>query len=867
MKYIYVLLTVIFLCSCKENKTSIPQPEKPTDTSVAAVAEERPEIDIVDAVISQLSLNTDKSVYEYNIKEQSPLNADETLVILAEIEGENAKYDDMAFTSHIIIANTTTKTVLNYFTQTSSGNGWVSDAIMLTNISINTEPYTLNATDTAFGLTISHRSGSQPNPYNEKHLSLYTKKDSTLQKILDYYPIYERGGEVNVNACFAEYITMDKQLMVSDDKTNGFNDIIVKQTNSKTTYQEDENGDCNPIEELISVEDYYLKYDGELYTETYQKATTIENDSINFQMKIRDLEFKNLPLKEATNFDSFIDPDDYKRVDAKTFKIDQIYPDYTEGDYGHNAIAAHRLNISETFYTLLITVKKGDSEMETLLINYRLDGSLIDYKVVSYDEIAEGWSRRVSRISKHTITTNYITWFDDKEIQQIEYTINNNGKIIEEHSEYLHKTIPNYHVINSVLEHFDIKWIQLKTNLITSKTLAESPEETVIVLPRVTDEEEGYLQLKVDIVVADNDSENNNRKYIKSKEPMALTSDAVQLRQLKIGDTTYAISEDSKAYGIKAQYSTSSQIVVYENETLSLFVRDNETLKTILNQYDVKLYTGEWVNECTGETISEKKTLQLSNQKTKGFFDISVKNEMTTTQSSFKNENTTNSDCDMQESEVYKYSTLKFENENYIEYKDADSTAFGVNYFRFQPQKIIQPNIPNFHVDNSYQLGASKIVTGHYKPVDGQIVAPDTESDWGDRLLVIDANNEIIFKSVGVGDAYGFEPHFYKNNTNDKTIIICQLSFEYPFGGEAFLFDNGTTRYMGTLNIEGYDIEQSGEKYLTEIVKINERDTIIAFTFKADSLVLNPGGKDQIIIKNDNVKYVYKASKLSLERN
>ena len=52
--------------------------------------------------------------------------------------------------------------------------------------------------------------------------------------------------------------------------------------------------------------------------------------------------------------------------------------------------------------------------METLLINYRLDGSLIDYKVVSYDEIAEGWSKIESLIEANLLTITRTTWYDVK---------------------------------------------------------------------------------------------------------------------------------------------------------------------------------------------------------------------------------------------------------------------------------------------------------------------------------------------------------------------------------------------------------------------------------------------------------------------
>lgn len=52
---------------------------------------------------------------------------------------------------------------------------------------------------------------------------------------------------------------------------------------------------------------------------------------------------------------------------------------------------------------------------------------------------------------------------------------------------------------------------------------------------------------------------------------------------------------------------------------------------------------------------------------------------------------------------------------------------------------------------------------------------------------------------------------------------------------------------------------------MANIVEINEKNGVLEFTFKSDSLVLEPGSKDRII-KNDNVKYVYENNQLRLKK-
>lgn len=175
-----------------------------------------------------------------------------------------------------------------------------------------------------------------------------------------------------------------------------------------------------------------------------------------------------------------------------------------------------------------------------------------------------------------------------------------------------------------------------------------------------------------------------------------------------------------------------------------------------------------------------------------------------------------------------------------------------INYFEFMPDTIPNFKLNNFDIDCAYQLDSKKIVAGYDRKAD-----PNSEKDWGDKLLLLNNKNEILFKSDGVGDVYLFEPHFYKNLETNKIIIICQLGFEYYFGGKVFVYENGEITSIGTLGLEGDDPEKS----LVNIVEINEKDNEIVFTFKSDSLILAPDSED-ILIKNTGVKYIYKNKQL-----
>ncbi|WP_131797230.1 hypothetical protein [Chryseobacterium kwangjuense] len=180
-------------------------------------------------------------------------------------------------------------------------------------------------------------------------------------------------------------------------------------------------------------------------------------------------------------------------------------------------------------------------------------------------------------------------------------------------------------------------------------------------------------------------------------------------------------------------------------------------------------------------------------------------------------------------------------------------------YTEFKPEPIQGLKIKGFNVNAAFTINGNTVAAGSYESVDGNITLPDTEKDWGKRLLLLNNKNEIIYKSPGTGETYLYEPHFYRNSQNGNIIIVCQLAYEYFFGGDAFLLENGTVKYLGNLDIE----TNNEEKSITDVLKIKESKDGITFTFDADSLVLKPGNEDKVI-KNNQVKYVYDGSSLKL---
>ncbi|MFN1216127.1 hypothetical protein ACKW6Q_03985 [Chryseobacterium kwangjuense] len=189
----------------------------------------------------------------------------------------------------------------------------------------------------------------------------------------------------------------------------------------------------------------------------------------------------------------------------------------------------------------------------------------------------------------------------------------------------------------------------------------------------------------------------------------------------------------------------------------------------------------------------------------------------------------------------------------------SENTAKDAVYKEFKPERIQGLKMKGFNVNGAFSIDGNTFVAGSYESVDGNITLPDTEKDWSKRLLVLNSNKEIIYKSPGTGETYLYEPHFYRNNQDGNIIIVCQLAYEYFFGGDAFILKDGKIKYLGNLDIE----PNNEEKSITDVLKIKESKDGITFTFDADSLVLKPGNEDKVI-KNNQVKYLYDGSSLKL---
>lgn len=221
--------------------------------------------DVLLKMVSE-SLQIDQStIHFYDIKTYTE-NSNEVFLVLAE-EEVTADIDRTHFTSHLIIANSISGKVKYRLSESSDKNGWISDAIFLDEIRIDTIQHQLSDDQKGFGVIAKFRNNSQVNPYTQEVLSLFIKENTTLKKVVDSYVVFESNGEVNANvdSCEAHFKITENQLSTVKNKSMHYYDLLIKSTTTERTFGKDKNGDCNPTEITKAKSVQMLKFNGVEY--------------------------------------------------------------------------------------------------------------------------------------------------------------------------------------------------------------------------------------------------------------------------------------------------------------------------------------------------------------------------------------------------------------------------------------------------------------------------------------------------------------------------------------------------------------------------------------------------------------------------
>lgn len=150
---------------------------------------------------------------------------------------------------------------------------------------------------------------------------------------------------------------------------------------------------------------------------------------------------KKMPFVDSTNFDNMILKNKLSINEIKKLQLQELYPDLLKEDRDFNAYPSYQLDLkNDQLQCIAVLVTKADHEIETVLVVYENEKlmkyygnshekPLINSLVVSYDEIAEGWSRITSEIKNNSITKIDALYTEPPRIDTTLHHINRLGYI------------------------------------------------------------------------------------------------------------------------------------------------------------------------------------------------------------------------------------------------------------------------------------------------------------------------------------------------------------------------------------------------------------------------------------------------------
>ncbi|MBO9700770.1 MAG: hypothetical protein J7604_11220 [Sporocytophaga sp.] len=211
------------------------------------------------SVLQQLSIKESDCYKQLVVEKSIPYALGKSVLIVPKIvERDGDEY--FLLDGYILIIDSNTGKILNKFFEKEA---WTSDAIVLKEIKIDFAPYKLGMNTRAFGVRIKFEGSSRYNPYVTESISLFVPDGSALKRVLKSAEVYSYQGEYTDN-CLGEISEKKKVIIISESKTNNYNDLTIKSTTNVTTIS-GSNGDCKykdiPGKPIVTI----LKFNGTEY--------------------------------------------------------------------------------------------------------------------------------------------------------------------------------------------------------------------------------------------------------------------------------------------------------------------------------------------------------------------------------------------------------------------------------------------------------------------------------------------------------------------------------------------------------------------------------------------------------------------------
>jgi hypothetical protein len=107
-------------------------------------------------------------------------------------------------------------------------------------------------------------------------------------------------------------------------------------------------------------------------------------------------------------------------------------------------------------------------------------------------------------------------------------------------------------------------------------------------------------------------------------KPGAYNTDAIRFDDLVIDTARYRLAPDVRAFGLRSKFEHSSSAIPYEKTDLTLYVREGNKLRPVLDGLVVYKNNGEWLENCVGEGQQIRRTVEIGPTSHNGYSDLIV---------------------------------------------------------------------------------------------------------------------------------------------------------------------------------------------------------------------------------------------------
>ncbi|KOY02866.1 hypothetical protein [Pseudomonas nunensis] len=109
----------------------------------------------------------------------------------------------------------------------------------------------------------------------------------------------------------------------------------------------------------------------------------------------------------------------------------------------------------------------------------------------------------------------------------------------------------------------------------------------------------------------------------------AFESDAIVFEDLELDTARYKLTPELRAFGVRVRFKGSSSANPMDESWLSLYVKEGNKLRPVLERLVVYAYGGEWDTRCAGERSNTVRTIEIGKTSSHGYADLIVKSVTT----------------------------------------------------------------------------------------------------------------------------------------------------------------------------------------------------------------------------------------------